>query len=199
MIDAHVAHIHGVAFGPAELAGVEGHVGVEIAAVKFVPADMAQRHGRRRIHAIRAGAFEQHECRAARIAHHRETANARNIFRRALDPAPCRDQPRGIRIDIGRGDIATPPGGHAAIPGLIRDGHHPAQRPGAADDQRIAAILAERHSGPAYDIAVESERRLRVAGHQLDPEKLPVAISHCPSPAQRLRPFRRPIPKSRHR
>ena len=114
--------------------------------------------------------------------HDRETPDARDIVRRAVNLPALGRNLGGGRIDIVDADITEPGGGHLHFECAFRHGHQSGDRQFADAEQRVADIGHAGIAGsPADDVLVERFRRGHVRRHQFIPNEFAV-ICHCLAP-----------------
>ena len=133
--------------------------------------------GKRRVAGVRG--VEQREHRTLRIGNNREAADIWNVRRRNVHGAAEIFDPFGGGVDVIHRDISDPARRRSHFPGVLRLRHHPADRHLSGGKHRVS------HAGngpilgvPADHFRIESLRGLRIARHQLVPNKTAPLISH---------------------
>src|SRR5215471_19617333 len=85
----------------------------------------------------------------------------------------------GCFVDISGPDVRQPAWWRARRRSIAGEDHQTAHRPPAADEHRVRLLEGGRLRLQLRDLRVEADGRLRIGGHQLVPDKLPLhAVAH---------------------
>ncbi len=144
-----------------------------------MPADMARRAGlgKRRVAGVRG--VKQGEHCALRIGNDREATDIWDVRRRNMHGAAEVLDPFGGGVDVIHRDIPDPARRRSHFPGVLGLRHHSADRHLSGGEHRVChagnrAVLR----APADHFGIKSLCGLRIARHQLVPNKTALLISH---------------------